>query len=139
MQQGEYVADVIEPPAARASRRRGRSATGTRGAWRRSAGSRRWPTWLGSGSAGFLAWLAWLFIHILYLVRFENRVLVLFQWAWNYFTRNRAARLITGERAIDGTAVRQEAVTNPPATKSPAPASRPRRRVDGRENPSRDR
>jgi NADH dehydrogenase len=46
---------------------------------------------------GFPAWLAWLFIHIIFLIEFENRVLVLFQWAWNYFTRNRSARLITGE------------------------------------------
>ena len=46
--------------------------------------------------SGFVAWLAWLFIHILYLMAFENRMLVLFQWAWNYFTRNRSARLITG-------------------------------------------
>jgi NADH dehydrogenase len=46
--------------------------------------------------SGFIAWLAWLFIHILYLIEFENRVLVLWQWAWNYFTRNRSARLITG-------------------------------------------
>jgi len=44
---------------------------------------------------GKLAWLAWLFIHILYLARFENRILVLFQWFWNYITRNRTARLIT--------------------------------------------
>ncbi|MFN9912391.1 MAG: hypothetical protein ACK53L_07395, partial [Pirellulaceae bacterium] len=44
---------------------------------------------------GRLAWYAWLFIHILYLARFENRVLVLFQWFWNYLTRNRTARLIT--------------------------------------------
>ena len=36
--------------------------------------------------SGFIAWLAWLFIHILYLARFENRVLVLFQWSWNYAT-----------------------------------------------------
>jgi NADH:ubiquinone reductase (H+-translocating) len=47
---------------------------------------------------GFAAWLAWLFIHIMYLARFENRVMVLFQWFWNYVTRNRAARLITNER-----------------------------------------
>jgi NADH dehydrogenase len=46
---------------------------------------------------GKIAWLAWLFIHILYLARFENRVLVMFQWFWNYVTRNRTARLITGE------------------------------------------
>jgi len=45
---------------------------------------------------GKLAWLAWLFIHILYLARFENRMLVVFQWFWNYATRNRTARLITG-------------------------------------------
>ena len=44
---------------------------------------------------GKIAWLAWLFIHIMYLARFENRILVLFQWFWNYITRNRTARLIT--------------------------------------------
>jgi len=49
--------------------------------------------------AGFLAWLAWLFIHLLYLVEFENRVLVLVQWSWYYFRRNRAARLITKDKA----------------------------------------
>ncbi len=46
---------------------------------------------------GFFAWLAWLFIHIMYLVGFENRLLVLLQWANHYFTRHRGARLITGE------------------------------------------
>jgi NADH:ubiquinone reductase (H+-translocating) len=46
---------------------------------------------------GYIGWLAWLFIHLIYLIEFENRLLVLFQWAWNYFTRNRAARLITWE------------------------------------------
>jgi NADH:quinone reductase (non-electrogenic) len=48
--------------------------------------------------SGFFAWLAWLFIHLINLVEFENRVLVSIQWAWNYFTRNRSARLITGEQ-----------------------------------------
>ena len=47
--------------------------------------------------SGYLAWLAWLFIHLMKMVVFENRLLVFVQWAWNYFTRNRAARLITGE------------------------------------------
>ncbi|HUD70756.1 MAG TPA: NAD(P)/FAD-dependent oxidoreductase [Dongiaceae bacterium] len=46
---------------------------------------------------GYLAWLAWLFVHLMNLVQFESRVLVLAQWAWNYVTRNRSARLITGE------------------------------------------
>jgi NADH dehydrogenase len=47
--------------------------------------------------SGFPAWLLWLFIHLLYIVEFESRLLVLLQWAWNYFTLNRAARLITGK------------------------------------------
>ena len=45
--------------------------------------------------SGYLAWLAWLFIHLIYLVGFQNRLLVKVQWAWCYFTRNRSARLIT--------------------------------------------
>ncbi len=45
---------------------------------------------------GYLGWLAWLFIHLMYIVEYENRLLVLVQWAWNYFTGNRTARLITG-------------------------------------------
>jgi NADH dehydrogenase len=46
---------------------------------------------------GFPAWLIWIFIHIFYLIEFDNRVMVMFQWAWNYFTRKRGARLITGK------------------------------------------
>ena len=46
--------------------------------------------------AGFPAWLAWLLIHIWYLIEFDNKLVVFFHWAWNYFTRNRGARLITG-------------------------------------------
>ncbi len=46
--------------------------------------------------AGTMAWLLWLFIHLMYIVEFQNRVLVLVQWAWNYLTWNRNARLITG-------------------------------------------
>ena len=44
---------------------------------------------------GYFAWLTWLFVHLMYLVEFDNRLLVLIQWAYNYFTRNRGARLIT--------------------------------------------
>jgi NADH dehydrogenase len=50
--------------------------------------------------SGLVAWCMWLFIHVLYLVEFSNRILVLVQWAWNYLTRNRAARLITGARRV---------------------------------------
>jgi NADH dehydrogenase len=45
---------------------------------------------------GVLAWFAWLFIHLVNIVQFQNRVLVLIQWAFSYLSRGRSARLITG-------------------------------------------
>ena len=45
--------------------------------------------------SGLPAWLVWLFVHIIFLVGFRNRLAVLFQWAWAYFTFNAGARLIT--------------------------------------------
>ena len=50
--------------------------------------------------SGFLAWLSWLFIHLLFLIGFRNRVLVMLQWAWSYLTYERSARLITGESRV---------------------------------------
>ena len=44
---------------------------------------------------GFLAWLIWAFVHIFFLIDFRNRVLVMLQWGWSYFTYERGARLIT--------------------------------------------
>ena len=49
---------------------------------------------------GFLAWLAWLFVHIFFLIGFRNRVIVFLQWAWSYFTYERGARLITGDQRL---------------------------------------
>ncbi len=46
--------------------------------------------------SGLLAWLAWLLVHIMFLIGFRNRLLVLFEWAWAYVTWHRGARLITG-------------------------------------------
>jgi NADH dehydrogenase len=43
---------------------------------------------------GYFAWLLWLLIHVFFLIQFQNRVLVMLQWAWNYFTFSRSARLI---------------------------------------------
>jgi NADH dehydrogenase len=47
--------------------------------------------------AGFIAWCGWLFIHILFLIGFRNRLLVLIEWAWAYITFERGARIITGD------------------------------------------
>ena len=46
---------------------------------------------------GWLAWFIWTFVHIYYLVEFDNKLLVMIQWGWNYFTHRRGARLITGK------------------------------------------
>ena len=45
---------------------------------------------------GPIAWLVWLFAHIYFLIEFDSKVIVTIQWVWNFFTRNRGARLITG-------------------------------------------
>lgn len=52
---------------------------------------------------GFFAWLFWLLIHIYFLIEFDNKLIVMIQWAWNYITRNRGARLITGEESLIST------------------------------------
>ena len=49
-------------------------------------------------TSGFVAWLLWLFIHIVSLIGFRNRVAVLVEWAWAYLTFQRRVRLITGGR-----------------------------------------
>jgi NADH dehydrogenase len=46
--------------------------------------------------SGFVAWMAWLFVHIYFLIGFRNRLAVMFDWAFSYLTYERAVRLITG-------------------------------------------
>jgi NADH dehydrogenase len=100
MQQGRYVARLIvrrlqaRTLAAFHYRDRGTMATIGRARAVAMVGRFRF--------AGLWAWLAWLFVHLIYLIQFENRVLVLFQWAWSYVTWNRSARLITGEGPLSG-------------------------------------
>jgi NADH:ubiquinone reductase (H+-translocating) len=50
--------------------------------------------------SGFPAWLVWIFVHIYYLIEFDNKLLVMLQWGWHYFTSQRGARLITGDDSI---------------------------------------
>jgi NADH:ubiquinone reductase (H+-translocating) len=52
--------------------------------------------------SGFLAWLSWLFVHIWFLIGFQNRLLVFIRWAFSYFTYERGARLITGNQSLPG-------------------------------------
>ncbi|MFO0681082.1 MAG: NAD(P)/FAD-dependent oxidoreductase [Sandaracinus sp.] len=62
--------------------------------------------------SGFFAWLLWLFIHILFLVDFRNRLVVLFEWAWAYLTWERSSRVILAapERALAAEPARPSAV-----------------------------
>jgi len=59
--------------------------------------------------SGFLAWLIWVVVHILYLIGFRNRALVMLQWAWAYLTYQRGIRLITGDSPVSLRRPRQEA------------------------------
>ena len=52
--------------------------------------------------SGYFAWLAWLFIHVFFLIGFRNRLIVMIQWAWSYITYERGARLITGDTTLPG-------------------------------------
>ena len=99
IQQGQFVAKLIDarlrgkPAPAFHYRDRGNMAT------------------IGKSSAvaeigrlhfgGVLAWLMWLTVHLMQITAFRNRLLVLMQWGWNYFTYDRSARLITGHAPTD--------------------------------------
>ena len=67
---------------------------------------------LGLHFSGLLAWLIWLFIHLMYIVRFQSRVVVFIQWGFEYLTFSRGARLITGEAVTDSLAASGEMHTS---------------------------
>ena len=70
--------------------------------------------------SGFVGWLVWLFVHIMKLVGFRNRVLVLVQWAAAYLTYQRSVRLITGRDSGYGPPPRAATPPAPPATAEPS-------------------
>jgi NADH dehydrogenase len=69
--------------------------------------------------SGFVAWLAWVFVHIWYLIEFDNKLVVMFQWAWNYFTRQRGVRLITGDDPVPPVAGVPAALVDAPDNEPP--------------------
>lgn len=119
MQQGKYVARVLR------ARRLGkpvkpfhyfdRGTMATIGRGQAVADVR------GFRFAGLAAWIAWLAIHLMFLVQFQNRVLVLLQWAWNYTTRNSTARLITGRNPFPLREVGDGPERRQPRESEPAP------------------
>jgi NADH dehydrogenase len=94
MQMGDYVGDLIQ------KRLRNEAATKPFSYWDKGnmavIGRHRAVAQVGRFEfSGYFAWLLWAFIHILYLVNFQNRLLVAIRWGFAYFTFNRGARLIT--------------------------------------------
>ncbi len=93
MQQGRYAGHLIAARLAgrptRPFRYRDKGALATIGRARAVADIRGLPL------SGFPAWLIWLFVHLFYLIGFENRVLVMMRWSYSFFTRGRGTRLIT--------------------------------------------
>jgi NADH dehydrogenase len=102
MQMGEYVASLMRARLQSASQPiepfvfHDKGAMATVGRAFAVVQTRRWKF------SGFAAWVTWLWVHIFYLTQFTNRVLVVIQWGWNYLTRNRSARIITGYSVAGG-------------------------------------
>jgi len=90
MQMGRHVGHMLKSGEREPFRYRDKGSLATIGRARAVADIK------GLRFGGFLAWLAWLAIHIFYLIGFRNRVLVLIGWAWHYLTFRRGARIITG-------------------------------------------
>jgi NADH dehydrogenase len=95
IQMGKHVADVIQGKESGPFRYRDKGSLATIG---RSAGVADFGK---VRFSGFIAWAAWLVVHIFFLIGFENRLLVMVQWAWNYVTRNRSARLVMRHEQIE--------------------------------------
>ncbi|MEZ6136718.1 MAG: NAD(P)/FAD-dependent oxidoreductase [Pirellulaceae bacterium] len=98
VQQGRYVAKVVMGNGRNDSMKpfvyndKGSMATIGRSAAVAQIGKHQY--------CGFFAWLLWLFVHLMLIVQFQNRILILLQWAWSYVTFNRSNRIITGETPV---------------------------------------
>lgn len=103
MQQARYVAKIVKREARHARSASPDDAPEPRKPFRyfdkgsmATIGRSRAIAWArGIKMRGFVAWMAWLFIHLLYLIGFKNRLVVLLTWAWSYVSYKRGARLIT--------------------------------------------
>jgi NADH dehydrogenase len=100
MQEGKWVAKTIARDLEHQPRRNfhylDKGSLATIG---RAAGVAQFPKF---SLSGYFAWLAWLFVHIFFLIGFRNRLIVMIQWAWSYLTYERGARLITGSNELPG-------------------------------------
>jgi NADH dehydrogenase len=116
LQQGDYVASVIASHAREGAlrppqfhyRNLGNLAIVGRGFALLETDHRR--------MAGHVAWIVWALVHIMQLAAFMNRLRVMVQWGWAYFTRQAGSRLIVGDRTL---ASRRRRAPDSPHTGSP--------------------
>lgn len=94
LQQARHVARIIRREARGSLEERPRFTYFDKGSMATIGRSRAIALARGIKMHGFVAWLAWLFVHIWYLIGFRNRIVVLFNWAWSYLSYKRGARLI---------------------------------------------
>jgi NADH:ubiquinone reductase (H+-translocating) len=103
MQMGDHIGKMISADLARHQRPafryfdKGDMATIGRMA---AVAKVEWP--FHAHLSGFPAWLTWIVVHIFFLIGFRNRIAVMSQWMWTYFTFTRGARLITGDQRLPG-------------------------------------
>lgn len=121
MQQARYVAKIIRWES-ESDGRPPRSAFSyfDKGSMATIGRSRAIAMARGIKMSGFIAWLAWLFIHVFYLIGFRNRISVLLNWMWSYFFWARGARLITatGWHAGDGDGFAPKTADGPKSRRS---------------------
>ena len=98
MQGGTFAARAIRSTIA--GRARGRFHYFDKGIMATIGRSRAVAEPFGMKLSGFIAWLAWLLVHIWYLIGFRNRAIVMFEWFWAYATYKRGARLITSASEV---------------------------------------
>jgi NADH:ubiquinone reductase (H+-translocating) len=138
MQQARYVAKIIRWESESDGRPpRGAFSYFDKGSMATIGRSRAIAWARGIKMHGFIAWLAWLFIHVFYLIGFRNRISVLLNWTWSYFFWARGARLITSTgwhagdgdgnapKTAEGPKSKRAALLGAPVTK-PAPRERAR-------------
>ena len=131
IQGGRYAAEADHAPRLDGESRRTRSTTSTRGRWRRSRGSAPSRSIGRLRFSGFVAWLLWLGVHLVYIIGFKHRVTTLLHWAVSFLGRGRSERTVTeqqvfGRHAID-VLPRAHRARRVPATGGRSAVSRPRR------------
>jgi NADH dehydrogenase len=122
MQQARHVARIVRGGARKPFHYIDKGSMATIGRSRAIAWAR------GIKMHGFIAWLAWLLIHIWYLIGFRSRLVVLLTWAWSYVSYKRGARLITAtgwHPAAPRSPSPPAASRSPAADRPPAPAATP--------------